>query len=402
MTARSLTTQTPSTELSVHAHALRRGLRVLLCVDSLAAGGTELNAVRTVEALRRRGHDARLLVLRAEGPLLDRCAQRAVPVTEFPIPPLRRGGAFRRAGELVRLVRRMGAEVVHTQDRYTNAFLIPPARVAGVRVVASRRWWDLQPSRAIRAGNRLAFRVAHHVTANSERVAELVRSVDGVPARKITVVPNFLDEWALETGGEAERLMLRERLGVPAAGVRVVGAVANLRPVKAHEVLLEAMAIVMRTRHDVRLALVGDGECRPALERQARALGIAERVIFAGARSGPVNWHAAFDVSVLSSYSEGFPNTVVEGMAAGNPVVATNVGGTADAIQDEVTGLLVEAGSAAALASALGRVLDDEALAHRLGEAALELARRKFRADAVIPRLEVLYSSLLAGSRLRP
>jgi L-malate glycosyltransferase len=400
MSAWSLTPQTSSTE-QLSVNALTPRLRVLLCVDSLAAGGTELNAVRTVEALMRRGHDARLLALRADGPLLDRCVQRGVPLMEFRVPPIREGGVFRRAAALVRLVQRIGAEVLHTQDRYTNAFLVPWARLAGVRVVASRRWWDLQPSRAIRAGNRLAFRLAHHVTANSERVAELVRRVDGVPQEKVTVIPNFLDEWALEAAGEAERLMLRDRLGIPNAAWRVVGAVANLRPVKAHEVLLEAMAAVLRERSDVCLALVGDGECRPGLERQAQTLGIAERVIFAGARSEPVNWHAAFDVSVLASYSEGFPNTVVEGMAAGNPVVATDVGGTADAIRDEVTGLLVPAGSAAALAAALGRVLDDETLARRLGQAAVERARHEFRADAVIPRLETLYSALLAESSRR-
>jgi L-malate glycosyltransferase len=401
MRTRSLTPQTSSTEqLSVNAQSPHPGLRVLLCVDSLAAGGTELNAVRTVEALRRGGHDARLLALRAAGPLLERCVRGGVPVTELRVPPIRQGGVLRRVGALVRLILATGAEVVHTQDRYTNALLVPWARLAGVRVVASRRWWDLQPSRAIRAGNRLAFRLAHHVTANSQRVAELVRKVDGVPPQKITVVPNFLDEWALEAAGEAERRMLRERLGIPDAAARVVGVVANLRPVKAHEVLLEAMAIVMRGRRDVLLALVGDGECRPALERQARKLGIAQRVTFAGARSEPVNWHAAFDVSVLASYSEGFPNTVVEGMAAGNPVVATDVGGTADAIRDEVTGLLVPAGSAAALAAALVRVLDDPTLARRLGQAALQRAQHEFRADAVIPRLEMLYSSLLAESSM--
>jgi glycosyltransferase involved in cell wall biosynthesis len=382
--------------------AAGRRLRLLLCVDSLAAGGTELNAVRTVEQLRSRGHDARLLVLRAEGPLLERCREASVPVVAFGVPPIARGGSFVRAAAFIRLLRRLGTEVVHTQDRYTNAFLVPWARLAGARVVASRRWWNVHPSWGVAVGNRLAFRLAHRVVANSGRVADLVARLDGVVVPKVAVVTNFLDAWAVAPVRAEDRAAVRSQLGIP-AGPRVVGVVANLRPVKAHAVLLEAMTEVMRLRPDVMLALIGDGECRPALDRQAREAGIIDRTIFAGGRTGPVNWHAAFDVSVLSSVSEGFPNTVVEAMAAGNPVVATDVGGTADAIRDGESGVLVPAGAAAPLAAAIGALLDDPARAARMGTAARQRALFEFQADVVIPKLELLYSSLLTErTALRP
>jgi L-malate glycosyltransferase len=376
-----------------------RALRIVLCVDSLAAGGTELNAVRTAEQLRLRGHEATLLVLEEKGPLVQRCREQGVPVLEFPIPPVSRGGMVRRGPALLRLLRGLEPEIIHTQDCYTNAFIVPWARVTGARVLASRRWWDLHPSRKIKAGNRLAFKLAHRVVANSDRVAELVRTVDGVAARRISVIPNFLDEWAVQQVGREERVRLRSLLDVP-ADATVIGCVANLRPVKAHDVLLSAMALLTPQFPTLVLVLVGDGAARPALERQAQQLGIRDRVIFAGSRSAPVNWHVAFDVSVLASLSEGFPNTVVEAMAAGRAVVATDVGGTRDAIRDGVNGLLVPAGSADLLATALKRVLDDSPLAAAFGQAARAEARSRFQAAAVIPKLEALYLGELSARHM--
>lgn len=393
--------QTPLTE-NISADPLRgasnRPLRIVLCVDSLSAAGTELNAVRTAEQLRLRGHAATLLVLRAGGPLMSRCVASGVPVVEFPIPPIRSTSIVARGVALSRLLRGEGTDIVHTQDRYTNTFVVPAARLAGLNVIASRRWWDVHPSRGIRAGNKLAFRLAHHVVANSERVAELVRRVDGVPRRRISVIPNFLDEWALQQVTQDERLRLRHLLGIPAQA-QVIGCVANLRPVKAHSVLFDAMPAVMDRWPDVVLALVGDGDCRPVLMQQARRLGVERRVIFAGSRSDPVNWHAAFDISVLPSLSEGFPNTVVEAMAAGRPVVATDVGGTPDAIRHGANGVLVPAGDAESMSRALAGLLADPQRAEAMGRNAREEALVRFRASAVIPKLERLYFTQTRNSR---
>jgi L-malate glycosyltransferase len=375
-------------------HVPDRLLRILLCVDSLAAAGTELNAVRTAEQLRQRGHDATLLVLRSGGALVPRCVASGIPITDFPIPSIRSLSIVGRGLDLVRLFRGWHVDIVHTQDRYTNTFVVPWARLAGSRVIASRRWWDVHPSRAIKVGNRVAFRLAHRVVANSERVADLVCDVDGVPRRKVSVIPNFLDTWALQPADEDERMRLRRLLGVP-LDARVIGCVANLRPIKAHGVLLNAMPALMARWPDVVLALVGDGECRSDLQRQADRLGIADRVVFAGSRSDPVNWHAAFDISVLVSFSEGFPNTVVEAMAAGKPVVATDVGGTPDAIQDGRNGLLVPAGAPEPIVAALGNLLADPQRAAAMGRNGRAEALVRFQASAVIPKLEQLYFSAL-------
>ena len=140
--------------------------------------------------------------------------------------------------------------------------------------------------------------------------------------------------------------------------------------------------------------LVGDGSERVALESLAGELGIGEAVTFAGTRPHRPNPHHLFDLSVLSSISEGFPNSVVEAMAAARPIVATRVGGTPDAIADGVTGVLVPPRDPAALAAGISRMLERPEEAAQMGAAAREAARTSYSQAAVMARLLSLYEEL--------
>ena len=179
-------------------------------------------------------------------------------------------------------------------------------------------------------------------------------------------------------------------MGIP-EGSMVIGCVARLDPVKDHGTLLRAYARLARAHPTVHLLLVGEGPQRPVLEREVAQLGLAGRVHFAGARSNRPNLHGLVDISVLTSQSEGFPNTIVEAMAAGRPVVATRVGGVPDAVEHGRTGLLVDPGDDEALAVALDALLTDEVKRATLGREARERARRLYHRDRVLPELEALY-----------
>ena len=209
------------------------------------------------------------------------------------------------------------------------------------------------------------------------------------------MVANFADEQAFEPTSARAITELRAELGIP-AGALAIGIVARLVEVKDHASLLTAIA-TLRTRHpSVRLVLIGDGPCQEPLRAQATRLGIADAVTFAGERVGHTNnIHQLFDVSVLCSLSEGFPNALVEAMAAGVPVVATAVGGNVDAVVDGVTGFLVPSRSPAQLASALAQLAEDRALRQRMGAAGRERARREFSEERVLASLESLYERLV-------
>jgi glycosyltransferase involved in cell wall biosynthesis len=393
-----LTPTGSETALARHSRHDRGRIRVAHCIDNLGVGGTELNAVRTIERLDRSRFDVSVISLRAGGPLAARYAAAGVQVVTLPIPNLYGVTAVRQGVRLTRLFAEMGVQVVHSHDMHNNVFATICARAAGVpAIIASRRWWRSLNARRYRVANTLAFRLAHCVVANSPAVASSLRSEDGVRPERIAVVPNFVDDAAFDPLPPEERAARLHELHVPKDAL-VVGVVANLSPVKDHGTLLRAVAHLAPRWPDLHAVLAGDGECRPALESLTRTLGLEARVHFAGLQPNQPNLHRLFDVSVLCSVSEGFPNSIVEAMAAARPVVATDVGGVSDAVSDGETGRLVPPSNPRRLAAAIEELLLDPGRRHALGAAARDRARTRYHAGAVVASLEQLYDTLLCAA----
>jgi glycosyltransferase involved in cell wall biosynthesis len=379
------------------ALGLASAVRVGYCVDSFGIGGTELNAVRTVEALDRRRFQVTVFHLHETGPLRARYEALGLQLVHLPIGRLYSPRTAGQGVRFLRLLRREGIEIVHTHDVYTNIFAAPWARLAGCRVIASRRWLDAVPRTGLVPLNRWSYRYAHRVVVNSSMVAQLMVDTERVPAARMVELPNFLEERAFHHVAAEARSARRHGWGVP-QGAFVIGTVARLAPVKNHAMVLRAL---QRLDEDVHLVLVGAGPSRRALEDLARELHVDRRVHFTGALVEAENLHQFFDVSVLSSRSEGFPNAVIEALAAGCPVVATPVGGVPEVITDRQTGLLVPVDQHAALAASVQELRRDAALRRRLSEAGPVLVRRNYHQTVVIARLEALYRDLAreAGKR---
>lgn len=374
--------------------APRRRIRVAFCLDSFDPGGTELNAVRTIEQIDRTRFDVSFIVLSDRGPLAQRVRDAGVPIHAFSL-----GGFFTlqglRAGRaLVAHLRKERIDILHAHDIYSNIFAVPCGRIAGVPlVIASRRWWHAANRRVYLALNRATYRLAHRVLANAESVGHLVVS-EGVREDHVVVIPNFVEDHAFERPGEATLASWRTELGVHPDD-EVVGIVANLHAIKDHATLLRAFPAVLAARPRARLVVVGDGVEREPLERLATTLGIRERVIFAGRRPQRPTMHWLFDVSVLCSLGEGFPNSVVEAMAAARPLVVTAVGGVPDVVVEGETGFQVAPSSPDQLARRIVELLRAPSLRARLGEAGAQRARAEYHAPRVIQRLESLYESYL-------
>lgn len=363
-------------------------------LDNLNTGGTELNAVRTAERLDRARFDVQFLCLQAHGPLRARLDAAGIPVREIPVRGLLSASALRRGLEIRTLVRQSRIDVVHAHDPYANVLAAPWVRLAGRgAVIASQRWWRNVHAPRVRAANRIAYRFAHRVLANSPAVGELVVREEGVPRKRLVVIPNFVDEGAFEPLQDERRAWLRRRLGL-ADDDLAIGIVANLYPVKNQAMLLRAFARIAPAWPAARLVLVGEGRERGALESQAASLGLVGRVLLPGTVPHEPGMASAFEVAVLSSHEEGFPNWVVEAMAAARPVVATAVGGVPDAVVEGETGYLVAPDDDAAMAGAIEGLLADPGRRSRLGAAGTERARRLYHVDAVMGSLESLYGEL--------
>jgi glycosyltransferase involved in cell wall biosynthesis len=214
------------------------------------------------------------------------------------------------------------------------------------------------------------------------------------------VIPNCLDEAAFDEPPPEWVAARRAEIGV-SAEAPVVGCVASLQPIKDHATLLRAVARLRGEFPALRLVLVGaDNGSLAELRALVVELGIGDQVNFAGLRPSLPTWHHLFDVSTLTSVSEGLPNSVLEAMAAGRPVVATDVGALRDAVAEGETGHLVRAGDDAALADRIAGLLRDPARARRFGERGRVLAQENYSAAAAMNGLLSLYASVAGRSHM--
>ena len=338
-----------------------------------------------ITRLDRQRFAVHVACFRRQGLWLGQVVAAAVEVAEFPLHGFASAGAAAQLFRFARWCRDRRLAVVHTCDFYANVFGLTGAALARVPVrIGSRRDLVL-PGRsdAQHALQRLAYRTAHHVVANSRAAAAQV-GLEGVRPDRIVVIPNGIE-------------LSRYPASPTRAKRRVVTTVANLRAEKGHEVLIAAAARVVRERPGTIFQLVGDGPMRQRLETRAGELGLADAVRFLGHREDVPEVLHESDVFVLPSRSEAFPNGVVEGMAAGLPVVASNVGGIPELIEHGRNGLLVPVGDDEALASALVTLIDDAAHATALATAARDTIRRGYSFDRMVDAFEALYVGSLPG-----
>jgi glycosyltransferase involved in cell wall biosynthesis len=189
------------------------------------------------------------------------------------------------------------------------------------------------------------------------------------------------------------RGQLRAELGLQ-PDTPLVGIVARLVPIKAHEVFLKAAAKVCARFPQSRFLLVGDGERLAELQLLVERLGLRDRVLFLGWRQDLDRVLADLDLVVLTSRNEGSPVCLIEAMAAARPVVATRVGGVADVVDDGITGCLVDADKPEDVANAIVELLGDENRRRAMGEAARQRVPR-FGIDRLVSDMDRLYGNLL-------
>jgi glycosyltransferase involved in cell wall biosynthesis len=211
----------------------------------------------------------------------------------------------------------------------------------------------------------------------------------GVDPARIRVVENGID---VEAFGKTPDPRLRDELGI-APGDATLATIARLTMQKGHEFLIAAMPSILERRPDARLLLLGEGELRETLETQARSLGVSGRVSFLGVRSDIPDVLALTDVFVLPSLWEGTSLALLEAMAAGKPIVATDIDGNRPLLKDRRDCLLVPPGDPAPLADAIVTMLDDRVLTCQLGETARRECRDRFDIRAMFRTYESLWNS---------
>jgi glycosyltransferase involved in cell wall biosynthesis len=371
---------------------MRRPINLVFCIDSMRIGGTELNALRIAESLPKELFKLQVAALSTSGPMLERYQDLGVPVVFFPFRSFADPSAVRAGLRFRSWLIEQDIAIVHAHDIYSNIFAVPWAYAAGVCARISSRRWGSARSRRLRIANRLAYRFATTVVTNSTSGANLLRQ-EGIKDSRIHILPNFVEEAAFCSSCDHRRLEWLQQLQVPESA-RVIGIVANLNPWKSHHVLLNAFAKVRPHAPGWYLIAFGDGPCKGSLQSLARKLQIDNWVRFPGHVSNRPNPHCIFDISVLVSPDEGMPNSILEAMAAGRPVVATRVGGIPDLVHDGRSGILTPPADPDAIAAALLTLTNSPETRSRMGLNGRARARKEFSQDVVLRRLIDLYDEL--------
>ncbi len=363
--------------------------RILQVIPSLDQAGAEKQLCLLACGLRDRGFDVHVCALTRGGPRAEPLRQAGIPLTvigkRWKLDPQ----AFWR---LKGLIASLKPDVVHTWMLAANAYGITAAGWCNVPgLIASQRCVDPWKSGAQLAVDRYIAKRSDRVVVNSEGIRQFYVH-HRLPAEKIEVIPNAVPPAEPSPVGRRELL---EELGLP-AGSRLIGLVGRLWAQKRVKDAIWAADLLKVVRDDAHLLIIGNGPLRDRLLRYRDQVCIRDKVHFLGQRTDVARLMPHFDLLYSTSGYEGQSNTILEAMAAGVPVVATDIPGTRDLVEHDVTGFLVPAGDRAHLASYASKLLDDGQLARRLGDAGRARAAADFSVDRMIERHTTLYESVLA------
>ncbi|MEN6449676.1 MAG: glycosyltransferase, partial [Thermoguttaceae bacterium] len=370
------------------APRLPTSMRILQLIPTLDRAGAEKQLCLLAAGLPRDEFEVHVCALTRGGPLAAELDAAGVPLRvigkRWKVDP----GAFWRLREHIA---RLRPDLIHTWMFAANSYGMAAARSCGItNVVIAQRCVDPWKNRLQLAVDRAMARRSRAVVVNSEGVKDFyVRH--GTPSDRVRVIPNGV---ASPPPADTTRRQMLAELGLP-EGSRIIGAVGRLWPQKRLKDAIWAAELLRVIRDDVHLLVIGDGPQRDLLRRYAHQVGVGKKVHFLGQRNDVARLLPHFDLLWSSSGYEGQSNAILEAMAAGIPIVATDIPGTRELVVPDVTGYLVPVGDRAALAKYAERLLNDAALAARLGAAARERVDREFSVSAMIDRHIALYRELL-------
>lgn len=370
------------------------GLNIALCITDLDVGGAEQALVALAARLDRSRFTARVYCLGPEPPRPDAScvpALRAAGVAVECLGAKRCIDFPRTVGRLAGCFRRQRPDVVQTflfhanlVGRIAARWAGVPKVVCGIRVAERHARWHLWL-------DRWTARWVDRYVCVSDGVARFSANA-GLPPQRIVVIPNGVDATQYEDTSPGAS----DDLGLP-PGQRLVTFVGRLEPQKGVRWLLETASEWLARLPDCDLVLVGRGPDRPALERFAADRGIASRVHFLGWRSDVPRLLRASELLVLPSRWEGMPNVVLQAMASGLPVLATDVEGVTELLESSTDAQMVAYGDTAGFVARIVRLLSDRQLAQRLGQENRRRVERSFSIRQTVIAYQDLWASLAAG-----
>ena len=358
-------------------------VKLLLYVQGLEEGGTERQVERLARGLNGSRFQTAVAYSRSWGPVGERLRSAGIPVVRF---------SECDAAEAESVIRGIAPGIFHSFTHKDTVDIAAATAGGTPLVMASRRnmrEWDEHLE--VRPWELARNRMSHRITSVSDAVASLCTQVEGVRRQNIVVIHNGVEVPSLDNS----RATIREELGI-AGHVPTIGYLANYRPEKAHELLLRSFRLVVDRRPDAHLICCGimTPATGSGLAALVRELGLKSNVALLPSRSGVSSIYRGLDLYVHPSRYEGFSNSLLEAMSHALPVVATNVGGTPEAVVNGVTGLMVPKDDRHALAGAILEMIANSERAKSFGHAGRQRVVRCFTVERMVEAYARLYDEV--------
>lgn len=365
-------------------------IKIAFVIDTIESptAGTEKQLLLLIKHLDRSRFEPYLCVLRTSDWLRQNF--KDCELIDIGVPSFGRPSSYLNVLTFIRFLKKQNIDIVQTHFVEGNKVGVIAGKLAGVKAIVSTRrnqgyWHNRFEVLILNTLNNWVTRFL----ANSENTRQWAAKAEGIDSRRIDVIHNALEIERYCKGSEDQKAAFRKNLGFPSDAV-IIGIVANLRPVKAIDMFIRAAKIVSEHCPNARFVVVGEGPERERLEQLAAENGIASLVCFLGKRLDIAEILGCMDIGILSSSSESFSNSIVEYMAAGMPVVCTDVGGAKEAVEDGINGYVVPSGDYELMADKIVTILESEDLV-LLGQNCREKAEVQFSLSAIMGQYGQFY-----------
>ncbi len=365
--------------------------RIAHLIYSQKVGGSETVAANICSHLDRNCFDPMVLFFyKSHGSMPDILSHLGVPYHGFNI--CRKNILFR-PFLIASLLNRLKIDILHVHHVPLYKGVANGVRFSKVKgvIVTEHAKFSISKSLQLQAACKNTAQAVKFFTVVSENLKKYFVEQLDIPSKSIRVINNGIDTKRFSPNGErkkfAEIIPLKN-------SKKIVINVGRFAEAKDHLTLLSAVHKVLQKRDDLHLVLVGDGELRSAIEMKIDELGLGNHVSLLGSRSDVDKLMPSADIFVLSSKREGLPMVLMEAMSSGLPVVATDVGGIAELVHNNVNGALVPPQNADSLAEAINTILEHPNKALQMGKSARNLIINRYSLDKISESYAALYNSI--------
>ena len=368
-------------------------IKVIQLVEDLSVGGLEKVVFEIARFIDKERFDIEVWCVARGGPISEEIKKDGILVSVLDIHTYHNPANVLK---MVRLLKKARPDIVHSHGYYAAVIGRIASRFARVPAVIAHvhnTYWNYA-ARNLFMEFSLSY-ITDKIVCCSNAVRDFVLQYEKVSPKKVITVYNSIDIERFRR--PVEKTRLKRSLGI-AEDETVVISVASLTPKKGHRYLLEALGAI-DAKHKVRLLVVGTGPLRAELENYVHRKQLGAKVIFLGVRDDIPGLLGISDIFAMPSLIEGFGIATAEAMAAGLPVLATNVGGTPEVVSDGVSGILVPSKDPVALAEAITSLILDKETAERMGREGYKIAKERFSVETMVSKIEKLYEALLEGKK---